>query len=79
MFWNKNRFISYNYYYFLCLQFYKGNCVNGDIQLVGGYNISSGRVEVCANNTWGTICNDYWDNSDAKVVCQMLNFHSNGK
>ena len=61
----------------LCL--YAGICTNGDVRLVDGFNSASGRVELCANNHWGTICGDSWDKNDAEVVCRMLNYSSSGK
>ena len=37
-----------------------------------------GRVEVCANNIWGSICGDGFDFTDAYVVCKELGLGESG-
>ena len=53
-------------------------CVNGDVRLANGTSSNEGRVEVCYNCVWGTVCDSGWNDKDAQVVCRQLGFSGQG-
>ncbi len=53
-------------------------CTQGDIRLVGGASEMQGRVEVCNNGVWGTVCDDAFGDPDAQVACRQLGYLSGG-
>ena len=44
-----------------------------------GEGVMSGRVEVCWDDRWGTVCDQNWSDNDAIVVCRELGFLSSSE
>ena len=54
----------------MCL--YTDNCTQGSLRLVNGSYIGNGRLEICVDGEWGTVCDNGWTNLNAQVVCKQV-------
>ena len=46
---------------------------------MGGSSNLEGRVEVCVDGDWGTVCDDGWSTVDANIACRQLGFSNSGE
>ena len=56
------------------ITYFTAACISGQLRLVGGNIPNEGRVEICINNLWSTVCDDFWESIDATVVCRQLGY-----
>ena len=54
-------------------------CTNGDVRLADGDSQYAGRLEICLNGIWGSVCDDLFSNNGAQVACKSLNLPSDCK
>ncbi len=49
------------------------DCTDGQVRLMNGSEPSEsqrmGRVEICYNNTYGSVCDDFFNKNAAAIVC----------
>ncbi len=57
----------------------KDNCSDGQVRLVNGSNILEGRIEMCINKAWGSVCDDSFSEDDSNVICKELGYRINGE
>ena len=53
-----------------------GECYQGEVRLADTTDVGrvsqEGRVEVCVNNAWGTVCDRQFGAVDAAVFCDQV-------
>lgn len=54
------------------------NCTEGEIRLANNSTESEGRVEICVNGLWGTMCPNNTSTLDVKTICKQLGFSEYG-
>jgi hypothetical protein len=47
-------------------------CIETKVRLFGGKTPYDGRVEICVNDHWVSLCAENWDDRHAAVVCRQL-------
>lgn len=67
--------MHYHFFFIIAASTEAGNCNDGEIRLVGGANITLGRVEICINSAWGAVCNNLFGTREAIVICRQLGFN----
>ena len=45
------------------------------VRLVGGSVATEGRVEINQGYGWGTLCDNGFDDREARVICRMLGYN----
>ena len=63
----------------LVLLVHPAPCTTGQLRLAGGNIQNEGRVEICMNSAWGTVCDGSWGSADATVVCKQLGYSVQGE
>jgi len=48
------------------------------MRLSGGESANAGRLELCYDNHWGTVCDDNFNSDNARVVCRSLGYQEQG-
>ena len=54
------------------------SCTNGTVRLSGSPAKNSGRIEICIETTWTSLCDQSWDFKDVQVVCKELGYSPYG-
>ena len=71
-------------YYFIAAVLCQGNanqsnnpneCISGDVRLANSSNNIEGRVEICTEGMWVSVCDRYWGTVETYIFCKQLLGH----
>ena len=54
------------------------NCTEGEARLVNGPSANKGRVEICIDQSWATVCSSGFGHEESRVVCRQLGYQRYG-
>ncbi len=54
------------------------DCNTGDLRLANSQSPNSGRLEICFNRAWGTICSYSGTTQTYNVACKQLGYQPYG-
>ena len=55
------------------------NCTTGSLRLVNGSSDNEGRIEICIDGAWMSLCSNYWNSENAQVACHQLGYSKYGE
>lgn len=58
----------------MCIGSSRRVCSHGSLRLVNGSSNYTGRLEVCINGVWGTVCGNVWNNVNTRTACSQMGF-----
>ena len=54
------------------------NCTEGEARLVNGSSANKGRLEICNDQSWATVCSSSFGYQESRVVCGQLGYQRYG-
>ena len=54
------------------------NCTEGEARLVNGPSTNKGRVEICIDRSWATVCRRGFGYEESRVICGQLGYQRYG-
>ena len=54
---------------------FPNKCISGEVRLANSSNNIEGRVEICTEGMWVSVCDRYWGRVETHLFCKQLLGH----